>query len=732
MANDNANRYWESDEEEDQEAIKAAEDYVAQNDAAEMNAQSQDDWGFDENGQRRESPDEPLGDADIADVNDTVHMQTGGKAGIEGPKSRDMQMLRDSRLKSVGDRASGGGIVVGTGMRKADDRSWEKDYNAMLQRKAAARAGRQAAADERQALLDSGRYFDDGRGNIKLKKEFRERQRTGNGGRRTYNETIADDGSANRAMQRAYNNARDGFQFALAAQEDDYAARSLEKTLAMQSSNKAQMQAIQKQKDDAAKNRAKGMLSIYDGMAAAYKDLIDEANAGRIQDEMRTVYGDFKKDQQGRVTTERETSQKATGRKFRNGFVAPADIADINESLRRRGVGMEITGIVAQELYNDVSKKGEGGPSFLVQGYRWDERNGMSVPFGHRFSLEDVYRFGVDKGEAAGIEKGRAEQNVARTLKDIYGILPQMGSDRVQVANIEAASAERIADKENETRIRVAEIQQGGQTARTDMNNKNKVEVEGIRQKGQNERTDMNLAAKEEIEKRRETGRQARAVMRDKVAWEKLANEKAKIDNNFAVQMKRADTYGKRVDLIESKINHDYEIALKKAATAERKLEIEEKFKELKNEIDEGRLDLDWFKADNMFELGMERNAETERHNRANEEIALEKLRTKANGGDRVAESDLKEAMRLHSMLSRPTGRESEESLANMRTRYNEILTKYGNGNKADVKQGDNSGNGTTVTTQEPPNGQYEVEKDGKKYHWGKSKSGKWGYFPNK
>lgn len=33
---------------------------------------------------------------------------------------------------------------------------------------------------------------------------------------------------------------------------------------------------------------------------------------------------------------------------------------------------------------------------------------------------------------------------------------------------------------------------------------------------------------------------------------------------------------------------------------------------------------------------------------------------------------------------------------------------------------------------QEPPNGQYKVKKDGISYHWGKSKSGKWGYFPDK
>lgn len=49
---------------------------------------------------------------------------------------------------------------------------------------------------------------------------------------------------------------------------------------------------------------------------------------------------------------------------------------------------------------------------------------------------------------------------------------------------------------------------------------------------------------------------------------------------------------------------------------------------------------------------------------------------------------------------------------------------------KATVKSGDNGDYATAG--QEPPNGQYKVEKDGISYHWGKSKSGRWGYFPDK
>lgn len=49
---------------------------------------------------------------------------------------------------------------------------------------------------------------------------------------------------------------------------------------------------------------------------------------------------------------------------------------------------------------------------------------------------------------------------------------------------------------------------------------------------------------------------------------------------------------------------------------------------------------------------------------------------------------------------------------------------------KREVKAGDNGGNKTD--RQAPPNGQYRLKKDGISYHWGKSKNGKWGYFPDK
>jgi hypothetical protein len=178
------------------------------------------------------------------------------------------------------------------------------------------------------------------------------------------------------------------------------------------------------------------------------------------------------------------------------------------------------------------------------------------------------------------------------------------------------------------------------------------------------EKTQENNASRERIATEREKGRQSRAVLRDEQAWGKLALEWEKADNSFAVQMKKADTYGKRVDLIERKIDRDYEVALKKVKNEEDRLALDEAYKNAKLDLEEGRLDLDWVKADNAFVLGEAKNAETTRHNKATEgndaernAIALEKLRMKAEGGDKSAQDVLKDALRLKSIIDDSTGK---------------------------------------------------------------------------
>lgn len=61
-------------------------------------------------------------------------------------------------------------VSGGADMRRADDRSWEKRWNEMQTRK---RAERKAVEAKRRELLATGKYFEDGRGNIRLKRGCR-------------------------------------------------------------------------------------------------------------------------------------------------------------------------------------------------------------------------------------------------------------------------------------------------------------------------------------------------------------------------------------------------------------------------------------------------------------------------------------------------------------------------------------------------------------------------------
>lgn len=57
--------------------------------------------------------------------------------------------------------------------RLADDRSWEKRWNEIQAERKARRIARRKAELKQRELLATGKYFNDGRGNIRLKKEFR-------------------------------------------------------------------------------------------------------------------------------------------------------------------------------------------------------------------------------------------------------------------------------------------------------------------------------------------------------------------------------------------------------------------------------------------------------------------------------------------------------------------------------------------------------------------------------
>jgi hypothetical protein len=327
----------------------------------------------------------------------------------------------DNHQKSVGDPATGGGIVVGTGMRKADDRSWEKDYNAMLQRKAAARAGRQAAADERQRLLDSGMYFDDGRGNIKLKKEYREHQRVGNGGRRTYNETRADDGAGMRSIRDA---SRTAYDTAMGQ---------------MISSNREEMNHKEMRDAMTGVKKGEGNIAIYKGLVTALDSL---KNSAQTEDEtadfsnkdtktitvqlpngkteQRSVDPRYDYDQLGRVIG--MAPKKKTGLQIQSGFVGRNTINVLNSQLQSMGDDRRITGIIARRKVNPMFPDKASEPFFLVQGVRYDPATKQNVPWGETFDPKRAYELGKSSGKNAGLSDEYSDDNLISTWGDVFGV----------------------------------------------------------------------------------------------------------------------------------------------------------------------------------------------------------------------------------------------------------------------------------------------------------------------
>ena len=207
------------------------------------------------------------------------------------------------------------------------------------------------------------------------------------------------------------------------------------------------------------------------------------------------------------------------------------------------------------------------------------------------------------------------------------------GTDKMAIEQMKQDGLDRRAAEQNAVKLEIAKLTGKQRKEIADANNvlkKYGIDI-GL------EKTQENNASRERIAAEREKGRQARAVLRDKQAWEKLALEWEKADNSFAVQMKKADTYGKRVDLIEQKIDKDYEVALKKVKNEEDRLALDEAYKNAKLDLEEGRLNLDWLKVDSAAE-----QKELDRQNA----LKIAELRAKATSAGKsgaVAPSRLKE-----------------------------------------------------------------------------------------
>lgn len=499
-------------EEEDQELFDAAEDAILRDEAAMMNSGEEVKTG-DWNGVRgtatskagkadADSAGKPLRylddpDAAPADIargaageststgQDWQRTGTHDRLASEQPEASrlddatyDQAPTSIGHLKSEGDVASGGGTVVGTGMRLADDRSWEARYNAMQARKRAERAGLKAQSIARQELLDTGRYFDDGRGNVKLKKEFREYQRVGNGGRRTYNETISDNGSGMRHMAKAsrgaYDASMNGWQDALNAQNAEKASASRKKMNDVISLNRESMKMIEAQKAERSRNQARAKFNMVEGYAAAMDALktelanTDESSFSPIKAWGQGVNGSGK-DENGRDArweydekrrVKGQAEAQPTGKYMKRGFVTGPALQALNQRIKEHGGGYQIVGLMATQKFNDVKGTAYGAPIVYARVRTFDEASGRPMFHTEVFTPERAYELGMEAGKAGDIEDYK--NLVWQGVGDIHGERAR----EVAAANLKHTQKLELENAKQKNKLELAEA-----------NNKAKMEI---------------------------------------------------------------------------------------------------------------------------------------------------------------------------------------------------------------------------------------------------------------
>lgn len=313
----------------------------------------------------------------------------------------------------------------------------KKRSEQIARQKAAIIAGERAAQAEQARLLATGMYFSDGRGNIKLKKEYRKQ---GGKGRRGYYDKDTEHNTYAGATKLAIENARkaahdaalggyDGFEGALRRQEEEKAAKGRAKTQEIVEQNGFELAQQEERKKQRGINLSKGHLAIFDGLVAAYKALDSDYNVSAVnRDERRSG---LLRDGQGRLIGAGASYQKQTyadndgirvqngkdGKPTaRNGFVGIGTIDTINKRLRETGNNeFKITGIIARQKIDAIGNKAE--PMFYVQGIRAD-----GTQFGKTMSMKDVYNFGKENYIGSGENDENAENNVIDTFSDVFGV----------------------------------------------------------------------------------------------------------------------------------------------------------------------------------------------------------------------------------------------------------------------------------------------------------------------
>lgn len=320
------------------------------------------------------------------------------------------------------------------------DPNWDAkvEANRLLKenRRNAILAGQAAANAKRDELLGSGKYYDDGQGNLRLKKKYAVGYR---GGRRTY-----DDGAESaryqmqQAGQRGYDAVYDGRDFATVLRQQQYekAQRGKAKTNEIVELNKAEMEERKKLNAERGIRNARQDLAVYDGLVAAFKSLSDDGE--EVQQTLRDSPYDLKttlKDKDGRVigvggekkklayaaddgyrTQDiKDANGKVIGkRKF--GIVGVKAIDAINKKLAEQGNKQyKITAIAAQQRIDAIGNK-SGEPVFYVQRLFADGTQRADT-----LTMKQVYELGLNGYKTTGVNEKDAEDNVIYSLGDIMG-----------------------------------------------------------------------------------------------------------------------------------------------------------------------------------------------------------------------------------------------------------------------------------------------------------------------
>lgn len=380
----------------------------------------------------------------------------GGAKRTGDPLATSTGDLEGNYRQSIAD-ASKGGTVVGTGTRLADDRSWEARYNDMMARRKAERAGLKAQSLARQELLDTGRYFDDGRGNIKLKKSEREFRRPDSTRRGWHVDTTADNGAGMRYIQKAgqdaYSGSMGGWQQALNAQNAEKQNSVRNEFEAYAARNKAAMEKREEDRELQKKRNASDNWVLTSGIFAALNDLQngpagtkDRITDEEVDDKSKPAKRQAITDSKGAIMGYKDVYEKKNVGKIKNGYLDPSEVDMINRQLEANGnKRWRLKGIVAQQRFDpklgnensDTARKGK--PYVLVNIEMKDPQTGEWKPASRYMTMDTLYKFGVDNGKDSG--RADAEDIIAEKLGDPNGYLKrkkEAAAHELELARIKA------------------------------------------------------------------------------------------------------------------------------------------------------------------------------------------------------------------------------------------------------------------------------------------------------